>query len=66
MGIIACKNCGDNFYDYRKNCPNCNFEREDGKGKEINVKSNSSNLFKTLIGIIIFLIAVYRMVRWFY
>ncbi|WP_075342942.1 hypothetical protein [Tenacibaculum agarivorans] len=65
MGIITCKNCGDKFYDYRKHCPNCSFEREDGKGKEINVQSNTWKVLKAIIGIIIFVIAVIRFIAWF-
>ncbi len=41
MPHITCENCGDKFYDSRKSCPNCSFERTDGKGKEVDVKSNT-------------------------
>ncbi|WP_299838219.1 hypothetical protein [uncultured Tenacibaculum sp.] len=63
MPHITCENCGDKFYDSRKSCPNCSFERTDGKGKEVDVKSNTKKLFIGILKILIFIYALYRLIK---
>ncbi|WP_294070891.1 hypothetical protein [Winogradskyella sp.] len=65
MDVIECKNCGEKFYKQKVVCPFCSTVNTSSSGPPKSISEESISV-KSIIAVLIFIVALVRLVMLFF